>query len=118
MLVVEVSETRWLSKTASGTEVRTIHIRTGERHHQVLNMSLIDSILLLHLLEQFVVFALLLKKYDPLLIVSVSSLKVSDLLVLQLGLLVHLLDPVLQLLVLVNQQLSIVSNFGITVVVD
>ena len=38
--------------------------------------------------------------------------------VLQHGLLVHLLDPVLQLLVLVNQQLSIVSNFGITVVVD
>ena len=118
LLVVEVSETRWLSKTASGTEVRTIHIRTGERHHQVLNVSLIDSILLLHLLEQFVVFALLLKKYDPLLIVSLPSLKVSDLLVLQHGLLVHLLDPVLQLLVLLNQQLSIVSNFGITVVVD
>ena len=41
----------------------------------------------------------------------------SDLLVLQLRLLAHLLNSGLQLLVLVHQELSIVSGLGITIVV-
>ena len=60
---------------------------------------------------------MLLKEHDPLLVVGLSALKVSDLLILEHGLFVHLFNPVFKLLVLVKQKLGIVSSFGISIIV-
>ena len=118
LLIVEVTEALW-GEAVSSAIVRTIHGRArAEWHHEALDMGLVDTVLLVQLLKKFVVFALLLNENNPLLVVSLSPLKMSDLLVLQLRLLVHLLDPVLQLLVLVHQELSVVSSLGIAIVIN
>ena len=50
-VVVEVSVGSGLSEASSCSIVRTVHIRTCEWHHEVFNVCLTDTVLLLHLLE-------------------------------------------------------------------
>ena len=75
-------------------------------------MSLVDSILRVQLLEQLVVLGLLLEEHDALLVVSLPALQVRDVIIFQNRLLVNLLHPALELLVLIQKQLSIVGSLG------
>ena len=112
LLIVEVAKAWWTEATL-GSKIGPIHVCAGaEWHHQALDVSLIDSVLLVQLLQQLVVLGLLLKEHDALLVVGLSTLQVRDLVVFDHRLLMNLLNPVLELLVLVHEQLGVVGSLG------
>jgi hypothetical protein len=69
LLIIEIT------KALLAAKVRPVHISARtERHHEALDVSLIDSILLLHFLQQLVILGLLLQEYNPLLVISLPAL--------------------------------------------
>ena len=96
LLVIEITK-------ALLSKVRPVHIgaRT-ERHHKTLNMSLINSILLLHFLKQLVILGLLLQKHNTFLVISLPTLEIQYFIVFQNCLLMHLFHSTLQLLILIH----------------
>jgi len=68
LLIIEITK-------ALLAKVRPVHISARtERHHEALDVSLINSILLLHFLQQLVILGLLLQENNSLLVISLPAL--------------------------------------------